>query len=401
MDSWTLMYYISGAGALTAQVEQDLQEIATVGSGDGVNLVCQYASRKPNTSTKRFRMLRGARDHEQSLDSAAPGTPATLLEFLNWSANQFPAQRFGLMILGHGSGWEPEDIVGPEASVEDFKTRYALDMINGREVSFLFRTTAKTVFEELLQQRAVLVHDITGHSLDSVELEQCLRTAGDFFGGRKLEFVGFDACLMGCIEVAVALQACVKFVVASSQLEPSRGWPHESVAALFRAAPDASTEDLLIQLPQIYVASYKFPVMDGLTLSVVDSSKLDGLIDVMAKLSAKMEGQVSGWKVPFLLTLEETLLYKMDLWDMGCLCDGLSRQEGSAWFRDELLAVRREIGNTLASFLSAGKPVDRATGLSLYVPGYQGTSPYYHQTRWAQRTGWGRVMQQWRPFRQN
>jgi cysteine peptidase C11 family protein len=47
-----------------------------------------------------------------------------------------------------------------------------------------------------------------------------------------LDLIGFDACLLGAWEVAVALQSRASYLVASEELEPGHGWDHRAISVL-------------------------------------------------------------------------------------------------------------------------------------------------------------------------
>ena len=46
---------------------------------------------------------------------------------------------------------------------------------------------------------------------------------------QRLEFVGFDACLMGTVETAYAIKNNVDYLIASEEIEPGTGWNYKKL----------------------------------------------------------------------------------------------------------------------------------------------------------------------------
>ena len=107
--------------------------------------------------------------------------PDTLLEFLNWSKDNYPADKYGLILWDHGGG-----------------------AVSG----FGFDENEPNEDESL-------TIDEIKNALDKFE--------------PKLDFVGFDACLMGGFEIAYALKNDANYLIASEELEPGSGWEYKKL----------------------------------------------------------------------------------------------------------------------------------------------------------------------------
>ena len=99
-----------------------------------------------------------------------------------------------------------------------------------------------------------------------MESERALKKAGI----DKLDLIGFDACLMGTFEVALAMAEHADVMVASQELEPGHGWDWQALEIL---ASDSSIEAQSLGLA---IANYyeQHAVDNGteteITLSVLD-----------------------------------------------------------------------------------------------------------------------------------
>ncbi len=89
----------------------------------------------------------------------------------------------------------------------------------------------------------------------------------------KLDMVGFDACLMGMIEVAHAMRNVANYVVGSEELEPGDGWPYDTILRDLVGTPSLGAQ----QLAGLIVVKYGSAYTHGITQASVDVSKLDNL----------------------------------------------------------------------------------------------------------------------------
>ena len=95
-------------------------------------------------------------------------------------------------------------------------------------------------------------------------------------GSEKLEFLGFDACLMGSIEVLATVRNFADYIVFSQEIEPGEGWDYKTLCSLFGTL---DTETFLNNLLTAYYAKYeKNTKSDQITLSYVRTEYADALL---------------------------------------------------------------------------------------------------------------------------
>ena len=46
---------------------------------------------------------------------------------------------------------------------------------------------------------------------------------------KKLDFLGFDACLMGTVETAYSIKDKANYLIASEEIEPGTGWNYKKL----------------------------------------------------------------------------------------------------------------------------------------------------------------------------
>lgn len=73
------------------------------------------------------------------------------------------------------------------------------------------------------------------HDYDTLtlyELDSALRKSQLAVDGKKLEWIGFDACLMGMLEVASACAPYAEYLVASEGMAPEQGWNYAFLSGI-------------------------------------------------------------------------------------------------------------------------------------------------------------------------
>ncbi len=130
----------------------------------------------------------------------------------------------------------------------------------------------------------------SGDPLTLSELDQALSASGMNF-----DLIGFDACLMASLEVAKVMKPYASYMVASEESEPGHGWYYTPVITYIAQNPDASVKDIAKKVVDEFM---NHPNADtGKTLSVVDLSKVDAVVQALNGLVAKLDDPVSGLDV--------------------------------------------------------------------------------------------------------
>lgn len=107
-------------------------------------------------------------------------------------------------------------------------------------------------------------------SLTLLELKEALEESGLYF-----DFIGFDACLMGSIEVAESISEVSDYMVASEEVEPGTGWYYTDFLEAIKGRPGVYTEDLCKLIVDSYISSLEFlSDKTSYTLSVINLKKL-------------------------------------------------------------------------------------------------------------------------------
>ena len=105
---------------------------------------------------------------------------------------------------------------------------------------------------------------------DAMSLEGlCQALENSPFGtDNKLEWVGFDACLMSSIEVAFAFYGYADYLVASQETEPGWGWDY---SFLGKITPTGTTEEIAVCIIDAYI-DYCYMVFDEFPRALTDAT---------------------------------------------------------------------------------------------------------------------------------
>ena len=181
------------------------------------------------------------------------GTPIAnkemMTEVFNWVRDEFPAAGYGAILSSHATGWLPEGYYNNPKYYE------------GRDRS------GSSSWSPRLQSFGQEYFD-SGTMTEEIELKD-LAAAIPY----KLDYILFDACLMGTVEVAWELRNVCSYVAFSPCEIPAAGFDFRNMMEhlLKPVVPD------LKAVCQDYFASYEHNSSYGATVTLVDCSRLDRL----------------------------------------------------------------------------------------------------------------------------
>jgi hypothetical protein len=114
---WTVMLYMAGDNNLDYEGIKDLREIKRVGSTDEVAILAQFDRAPTHLPTHRYFLQHRSvhRNISQDIVDTLPmesntGSPEELTAFIKWGMQQFPADKYMVILWGHGTGANDVDI---------------------------------------------------------------------------------------------------------------------------------------------------------------------------------------------------------------------------------------------------------------------------------------------------
>ncbi len=229
----TVMIYMCGTDleSKSGMATTDLEEMVSAQLGSNINIVLETggASRWQNQIIKsgtnqRFQVKQGGlASLDAKVGKRSMVDPDTLADFIQFSAREFPADRYMLILWDHGGG---------------SLTAYGYDEL------------------------------FPGDSMSLDEINAALKK-----GGVKFDMIGFDACLMATLETALVAGQYGDYLIASEAVEPGTGWYYTNWLSALSANPAMDSLDVGKAIIDDYV---KMSGNSQTTLSITDLAELQG-----------------------------------------------------------------------------------------------------------------------------
>ena len=190
------------------------------------------------------------------------------------------------------------------------------------------------------------------------------------------DMIGFDACLMGSIEVAHAVSPFANTMVASEELEPGHGWDYEDLVSFIGKNPKASP----VAIGKKYVSSFiksgkhKTPDSNIKTLSLVDLTQYQKVANALDVLANALNSNLADAYQPLLQAASRSEAYGVQ--NKGSVEMGVDLQhltENIKTLQPQLSGEADALISALKSYVisserDASKP--NANGVSIFSPRY-------------------------------
>lgn len=398
--AWTVMVYMAGDNNLSDASVRDLKEIASVGATDEVHLVAEHDT-AGDGPTYRYYLHQGDEVPAPVMDlgETDSGDPQTLLNFITWARESYPAQHTMLILWGHGRSWQPEAAqkLAAEGAADGALAGADADPALG---ATMFRGTVEAMLAEAMEaERSICSDSGTGNAIDVKELAQVLALAAEQ-SGQPIDILGMDACLMCNVELAYELKDCVGYIVGSEEIVPNAGWPYDRLLRQLVDKPAMLPEELARRAPQQYVKRYVAWGYDGpVTLAALDLSRVDHVAQPLGALAEALVAHMPAAAYElFDAQKESSHFWNATLWDIAHFCEALQKRTADEAVRKAAGRVRAAVVPGEDSFIvegrTSGPAVAQCSGLTIYLRPYrQEISPHYGQLAFATETGWLAMMQ--------
>lgn len=219
---WVILVYGHADHNLSPSLVADLAEMSAEGSGERFTIVVQTdfdASEADSLEEDglpeglavggaRMRILKAKEgenitvDVLEKLPEPDMDKPETLSAFLSWALETFPADRRGLVLWDHGGQWKG----------------YGGDTQDG-------------------------TREETGEILPA-EVREALRKAMKGAGLEKWDFIGYDSCLMGGVEVLESVIGLTDVFIACPEIDFGDGWDYAAFFRALKQRPDAPPREI-------------------------------------------------------------------------------------------------------------------------------------------------------------
>lgn len=414
--AWTFIHWAAADNNLESVIEEDIDEMERGhGGSPNVNVIVQL-DRRSEDGVWRYEVQPDSEEgvlasplvgySEEEPDS---GDWRTLAAFGRWAATCYPAERYVVVIGGHGSGWSTSD-------GEDDRSAAPLSDRTAHLRAAAEGETLREIAPDDTNGSSIYIDELAA-ALDAIH--EATRRDTDPSWVNRLVAYGSDACLMETFEVAYDLRNSVTYLIGSEETEPGAGWPYSTIIRDLTDRPFYYAErpwELAATVVDNYGRSYDnsgvYDVDERITMAAVDTSALiraRNRIDRIAELTLELIPLEPALHTHLTTAREESYSFGQSYTDLGLFltelralltAEELMPEVGEHWSGDERW---RELRETIDSLLEdvwpelvvaarSGEGYPDARGLSIFLPrdrcgwgldleGYA-LSSFAHDTSW-------------------
>jgi len=264
-SDWTALVYVQARNNLSQFATKNFNDMATVGSNNYVTTLVQwYQPGQPGIW--RYKIERGKMVLDECVPSQTDGnTSKDLADAMRWAVKKAPAQKYALILWDHGIGildplwgnhrpWNTknrfeidEDVVAdnPRIQIEGLTVEHA--------------QTSSIPAEDYLTTmvRGILFNEQSRTYMDNQNLSEALQDIkNNVLGGKKIDLLGMDACLMAMVEVSYLAHKYASVLVGSQEVELANGWDYAAFMRMFSGA-NVSAHTIAQGIVSSYAAYYK------------------------------------------------------------------------------------------------------------------------------------------------
>ena len=259
-DAWTILLYMCGADLESDNqlATSDLREILSVsGQPDDVNFVIETGGAKSWSSTynisstylERYHVANKKLVKDASLSYDSMGKSATLQSFLEYGLTNYPAENTGLILWNHGGGLQG------------------------------------VCFDQKEDDDSLTDNEVVS------AVKNALSNSG--MTGQKLEWIGYDACLMQVQDIAEFNSPYFNYMVGSEESEAGYGWDYDNWVDDLYAKKD--TEVILKAICDSFIKDNggATSTSGDQTLSFLDLSLANEYLTAWEAMAAQLKNKIT------------------------------------------------------------------------------------------------------------
>lgn len=330
----TVLVYIAADNNLSDYAFMSINNLVAGAEGDNLNngnlLVYIDSSddlpqliqvKKGNGDVILKEMVKTYEEH----NSASPEIMRSVLDDV-FKNEQYKADSYGLILWSHATAWLPSD----------------------------YKNYLRSFGED------------NGNQMEIHVLRDALR-------GYHFDFLLFDACYMGSIEVVYALRDNADYIVSSPTETLAYSFPYREIVAYLFA--DGSVKDAMRKTSEAFYNYYNSMNGDNrsATVSLVETAALPQLAETTRKILSGREEDAFAISVNDLQLLEYLRHTDHALYDFGDYVKQMASEDQYAEFKqrlEEAVIYKETTDYSFYALIQRSLPVDRDRfcGLSSYVP---------------------------------
>jgi len=301
----------------------------------------------------------------QDLGEVNMGDPEALSDYVKWGMKQYPANHYMLVIWDHGQGWRSilNSLLRRHRMLLKSRSIGLEDTLLGfRNGSLLLHTgdgsatetgeTAPFRSAPGASYRSASNDQTNNDVLYNREIQDSLTST---LNGAKLDVIGFDACLMSMVETMYAMRDVGRYLVASEELVPAKGWKYDEwLNAVIAQHPQDA-----LSMAKITVDAYKKyytnpntsdPETTMAAINLEQSQTLADSLSVLSdSLTRKIDNELQAIIEARSATSEYAPGYSFHHVDLAQFLKQLKRRSSDPQIRNQIDAVLSNINNAVVA----------------------------------------------------
>lgn len=430
---WTIMIYMGARNNLAPFAASNLQDMAANAAGDKVNVVVQW-DQSEKKGAWRYVAKNNQVELEQYVNVANPVDMAqNLIDFCKWSADNFAAKKYCLVLWNHGVGaldplfcdplrlfMQNRDVLSPS---ERF---FCLDSFF-KECEAESRAIQLRSVEPDFIDRGILFDEVNKTYLTNADLRYALSViSSSKVLNKKLDCLGFDACYMSMIEIAYQVKDFASYMISSEELELAKGWNYGYFISRLCENPAMTPNELARDVVKGFEVFYKgrtqLYTQAAIDLGKVEAIKVnhDSIIKSLESclkvyrqgmLNALLKGRKSVLQFSAKFYVDLHSLYKtlaVKVLTEDDLFSGVTKEADILTYDSNYLRAKRYSNDIIAlvellkngmrliesavlATANSNQFID-AKGLSIYFPSSKAIDGSYENTEFVKNSAWHRFL---------
>lgn len=312
-------------------------------------------------------------------------SPETMNMTLTYIHENFKAERYGMLISTHGTGWAPIEYFNKASIFENYFEGEEDDSAD-REGYHRNVLNPDPYRARMPLTKSIGAHYDTYHNSKEINITD-LASSIPF----KLDYLIFDACLMGGIEVAYELRNITDKIIASQTEILADGMHYPSLCSYIFSKGGPDLESISKKYYELY--DKQSGTYRSATISLIDCSKIEDLAKITKEIISQHRSELTELQnnrkdvqkyfcSPYTANQE----WYYDFEDIIIKC-GLTEEESSA-FKSALeeVVIYKAATPRFMSYLT----INSHSGLSMYLPHTSGRdylNSFYKTLEWNKATG--------------
>lgn len=309
----------------------------------------------------------------------------TVRSVLTKIKEEYPAQRYSLLLSSHGTGWAPENYCTTPSSFESSSS--GSGSWNSKKKEDLV-PKIDWIYPE--DSSIPMVKSIGAETVSGSNIEININDLAANIP-MKMDFIIFDACFMGGIEVAYELRNVCDKIVASQTEVIAEGMDYITMTSYLMKSSGADLEGFCKNYFEYY-NNHQQPLYRSATISLIDTKKLEPLAAACKDIFESRRSAIAALEgrnivQPYFQKSYSTL--------HGWFFDLESIVINSGASQEQLAKVKNALNQCVIykaateTFFTSQIEINHHCGFSMYLPYKRKTylNNFYKSLEWNKATG--------------